>query len=318
MKLKIYFFVFFIALLLNSCNKDQNIEPSYDSIETNKAFTIKNDMLFFKSSLVFYKTIEKLDSMNNTEIEQWLVENKFHNSLYFKMKELEECGDNIDDGFSLAPGDIKDKSFATLLNSNGLISIGDTISYLTKYNEYVITDGDISKVQRIKDNPDAKYTNVEVLLHNPPTLKGTITYTLYRNYPYKNDIPPLYIRIDRRISIYFWTHSSYVKVELVHEDGSSREIMHECTVNASGEFCSNDKYDNCFYQSASASQTTNERKSNEVRIYRNTGRYGFCSKNITVNGTVRRQGNNINDNGNAYPEVGFSVSFDSDICYDIE
>lgn len=266
-------------------------------------------MLFFKSSLVFYKTIEKLDSMNNTEIEQWLVENKFHNSLYFKMKELEECGDNIDDGFSLAPGDFKDKSFATLLNSNGLISIGDTISYLTKYNEYVITDGDISLVDVLNENPDLQSANIIKHQHKQPNLKSSSGYWRTIPYPYDEN-PELEIRIERWLHIYFWVHSSTVQVELVHKSNNSkREPMAYCELSASGEFCCTDKDGNCGWEPHSTSGSEYNITKNERRIFRKTWKSGdLCAKSITIYGSVRKKGNYSTGDGGIFPLVNYSVT----------
>ncbi len=154
--MKKFSFLFLIAIVsvFASCNKETIVDKS------NEDFSLKNGMLFFKNSSTFFKTIELLDNMTNNQLESWLVENNFDNSLYFKMKEMNECGEYQREGVALTPDDIHDKSFTALLSDEGIVSVGDTISYVTKNVEYVITNGDFSMIDKIKENSDKEYENV--------------------------------------------------------------------------------------------------------------------------------------------------------------
>jgi len=316
MKLKVIFYLFLLGIILFSCNEDATFNPVDEVTVSNDDFAIKDGILYFHSSNTFYKTIEKLDTMDVEQLENWLYEIKFYNSLYLKMKELEECTESTNDGFSLVPGDIRDQSFAALLNEHGLISIGDTISYLTKYIEYVITDGDLSMVDRLKENPDMQYANIIKHQHKEPNLKSSWGWSQFADYVYI-DSPTLVIKISRWKHIYFWTHTSNIVVELVHDNNINKnESMGYCSLDATGEFCTNDKYDNCSYQIHTASGTVVNRDKNDKRIYRNTGSYGFCSRNITVSGEVQREGND--SKGNAYPRRSYTASFTTGYCVDID
>lgn len=270
------------------CNEEM------ETIQPDKDFTVDNGMLSFKSSETFYKTLSLLDSMSNEEMETWLVDLGFHNSLYFKFKEMKDCGEYFADGSTLTPQDVCDRSFAALLNSEGLLSVGDTISFVQKNVENVITNGDFSMVKKIKESPEKEFENV---IKNYPHSNLKASWGQVKLLQYKST--NLFVECEFWLEIWFWTHSSYTEIDLV--SGSSpldldRVLMDYSLMEGFGRFASDDDGIDPEYVNRFNYNSTGTAWVNSEQIYRCNGQSGWlCSKDVRVNARVRKNGDSTYD-----------------------
>ncbi len=294
-------FAIFVLLLFLGCNKEmETFQPGND-------ITIENEMLVFKSSEILYKTLGMLDSMSNEEMEAWLVDLGFHNSLYFQFKEMEDCEAYSSDESLLTPNDVRDRSFSALLNCDGLISVGDTLSLVQKNVEHVITNGDLSMIQKIKKNPEKEFGNV---IKNYPHTNLKSSFGIGHGCMfYPGNV--YYLECEVWLEIWFWTHSSYAEIDLlpVCDDlwDFSRQEMSYSVLHASGQYASDNDGIDPEYTTYSVNNYMYSGYVNQKQIYRKTGQSGWlCAKNIVLSGVVYKKGDSEG--------VDYNISFPTAWC----
>ncbi|MBN1181586.1 MAG: hypothetical protein JXB49_04805 [Bacteroidales bacterium] len=300
MKLNFIFLATFI-ILITSCNKE-DLKP------TDSGFTIEDGVIYFKNSDVFYETMDLLNPMDNEDIENWLVENKFFNSLYFKLKEMEECGEYVSDELSLTPDNIHDAAFAALLNEDGLISIGDTLSFITKSMEYVITNGDKRLVNAIKKNPDMESEHL-IRFDLSPNLKSSYKAILYDEYD------SLYTaECELWVEVWFWKHTSTIEVDMYENSSTNtRPTMAYCYMSISGDWVSyKDSDTNRDYVHLTYSGSKSNCKEHQYRIYSKGWKGGHCcAKNVEVSASIQKEGD-TNSNSVSFSYIPYVICSNSD------
>lgn len=126
-----------MLFIFNSCEEDLIvIENEENIIEAEKSFVVVNDVVVFKSLESFSEVMLELHDYNSSELSSWEIENGITKSL---RKVQLDGSDEVDN----EPSNwlIPDSRFATVINSDGLYAIGDSMHYITDNNEYIYPIG---------------------------------------------------------------------------------------------------------------------------------------------------------------------------------
>ncbi|NOQ24812.1 MAG: hypothetical protein GQ564_05565 [Bacteroidales bacterium] len=131
------FLIVSMLLIFNSCEEELIIiENEENIIEAEKSFVVVNDVVVFKSLESFSKVMIELHDYNSSELSSWEIENGITKSLRKVQLEGSDEVDNEPKNWL-----IQDSRFATVINSDGLYAIGDSMHYITNNNEYIYPIG---------------------------------------------------------------------------------------------------------------------------------------------------------------------------------
>jgi hypothetical protein len=178
MKNLIVFVMTAVALtIFNGCQKDElGVSQQADDVQPQEVVQpdvyVENGYLVFKSQEVFDSTLAIVQNMSDEDFINWEnefgfisantyylnAENEFANiqneeqknkfiQNYSKYLNIQDNG--IDTKFYA-------KSLGDLLNIEGIVKIGNSVYFFTEEKEYVILDGDLNLLEKLKTNKDIK------------------------------------------------------------------------------------------------------------------------------------------------------------------
>ena len=158
-----YLLALISSILTISCSDDNfNNEDTIDASINSDGLYVENNIIHFTSMADFKATIDYLMSIDADRLGEWEETIGFNNSMrkYYENWVNSEP-ETIDDRWSI----ISDPVFASIVNSQGIYSVGDTIHIITYDMEYLITDGDYSKLNMLSDLDILKSTDKSILVY---------------------------------------------------------------------------------------------------------------------------------------------------------
>ena len=158
--------------------------------------------------------------MNENELTEWLYNHGHHNSLYLKFKEMNECETPVHNPNELSPEYLTDRMYQVFLNTDGVFMIGDTISYVTPHTEFVITDGDLSKVNILRNHRETELENVIRV-----ELRSDLKYvtTLTQEAHYDDDFQ---FEFELELQALFWRRSATLNAFVEDSDGDKKTLYY--------------------------------------------------------------------------------------------
>jgi hypothetical protein len=190
--------------LIYSCSKE-NLSQIDLNLEQEKIY-VKNNIIHFKTMNDFVETIDYLMSVDRNKISEWEKSIGFKSSMRAYYENLDEPKQaDLIERWSLIP----DPVFASIVNDEGIYCIGDTIHKVTRYIEYLITDGDYAKLSLI-DSRSSEEVNSSSIIAIPIKRElnnGNLKWIGWKSVE-KTDICNL---TDRRAQLKAWnmTYAAY-------------------------------------------------------------------------------------------------------------
>lgn len=150
--------ILFLAFLTFSCSKEDDV---YEPNHSESKLEIQNGIIKFDNKAQYLETIKLLNNMSSSELEQWELNNNFLNSMRRKYAEIENSENEIKS--EIIPWKlIPDPVFATIVNTDGVYIVGDSIHVLKENQEMLVKDGDINKLELIlESDSEVQLENVD-------------------------------------------------------------------------------------------------------------------------------------------------------------
>jgi hypothetical protein len=149
-------FSFTFFALTYSCSKNELSEKE----QIQETVYAKDNIVHFKSMKDFVKTINFLHSLHRKDLATWEKDLGFSKSMRNYYEELQDPNNaDIEDRWSVIP----DPVFASIVNEQGVFVIGDTIHKITYNYEYLITDGDLNKLDDLEKSETFKSSTSNII-----------------------------------------------------------------------------------------------------------------------------------------------------------
>jgi hypothetical protein len=186
MKTKNLFLSLAFIVTLASCSKEADLTPKATVAQTNSDFKIEDGAIKFKSMEAYSRTYDRLTSATEEELSNW------NKQLPFKTLETDYLTKRNDSSLSFELANdstIKDKSYYhpslyRVANSKGIFWCGDTIMKVKDEFLYIITNGDLSAIDKIDNNEDVsniksiiRIQHIKSFLNSMQKVAGLITET---------------------------------------------------------------------------------------------------------------------------------------------
>ena len=169
-----------LAILFAACQEDRDVEVAASvPIQEQPIVAVENGLLHFRDQSAWETTIQKMQGLE--DYESYVTSLGFENSLRSKYDAIKESEELLEDYFKAGTlPNIQDDLFASLLNENAMVKIGQTLYRVTDEYTFSAVDEDGSMLKQFKENPASlnklsevsTFENIDHLSDKTSVIKG--------------------------------------------------------------------------------------------------------------------------------------------------